>query len=302
MKMVTIFTAFCAGSLATALVGCGTPATEPTAGQARQSDLGSLSDEFDNPSTLSNWQRVEKVEGWNNNQLQTFDIGGTQNGWMTMMPYTSTWYRDYRGILVFKPVDGDFVVTTKLHVTGRSGNGAPRSQFSLAGIMVRAPRNISPSTWRPGGENYVFLSLGAADQAGRYQFEVKTTVNSDSQLVTEPTTSGDAVIRVAKIGSTMIMLKKVDGNWSVHRRYSRGDFPSTLQVGLTVYTDWPGASRLSPQQQNSTVIRNGSPDLLALFDYVRYARPELPSTLRGRRLDDPGSVSDSQLLQFLGND
>jgi hypothetical protein len=31
---------------------------------------------------------------------------------------------------------------------------------------VRAPRFITPATWTTGGENYVFLSLGAGNTAG----------------------------------------------------------------------------------------------------------------------------------------
>lgn len=258
-------------------------------------DLSGLSDEFDKAATLSNWQRVEKLEGWNNNQLEQFDIGSTQAGWMTMMPYTSVWYQDYRGILAYKNVTGDFVCTTRLRVSRRGGGGAPQSQFSLAGIMVRVPRTITPAMWRPGGENYVFLSTGAADQPGTFQFEVKTTINSDSQLQITPSTGGEAIIRVARVGPYLIMMKNVGGTWTVHRRYTRTDFPSTLQVGLTCYTDWPNASQLDPYRHNGTVIRTGNPDLVAQFDYVRYTRP--PSVLLNRRLDDPGSISDAQILQ-----
>lgn len=276
------------------LTSCGqSVAPIPASGaQATGGDLASLSDEFDKSGSLSNWQRVEQAEGWNNNQLERFDM---QNGWLTMMPYTSVWYQDYRGVLVYKPVTGDFVVTTKLKVSGRRG-GAPSSQFSLAGIMVRSPRNVTPSSWQPGGENYTFLSLGAADRPGSFQFEVKTTVNSDSQLVITPAPSGEAIIRVARIGASMVMLKNVGGQWSVHRRYSRPDFPATLQVGLTCYTDWQTASQMPPPQHNRSVIKNGNPDLVAQFDYVRYAKP--PASLAGKRVDD---LSDTQILQALGD-
>src|SRR5262249_47050770 len=159
-------------------------------------------------------------------------------------------------VLVYKPVQGDFVMTTRVHVSNRSGSGAPRAQFSLAGIMVHTPRDITPQTWRPRGENYVFLSLGAANQPGTYQFEVKTTVNSDSQLQITEARSSEATIQVARIGDQFILLKKsATGPWTVHRRYRRPDMPATLQVGLTCYTDYPSASRLSPQQHNATVIR-----------------------------------------------
>src|SRR5207248_960338 len=80
----------------------------------------------------------------------------------------------------------DFVVTTDVEASQRGGTGAPRSNYSLAGIMVRAPRAITPSTWRAGGENYVFLSIGAGSPPGAFQFEVKTTTNSSSMLILAP--------------------------------------------------------------------------------------------------------------------
>lgn len=270
-------------------------------GSSPTSDISTLSDEFDSAKSLPLWKQAYREEGWNADQLEGYDIGRTQAGWMMMMPYASTWYRDYRGVLAYKEVKGDFVVSTRLRVNRRGGTGAPRSQFSLAGIMIRAPRQITPRTWTPGGENYVFLSLGAADSPGNYQFEAKITTNSDSQLGMSPAPGGEAIIQVARIGSTLILLKNAGGTWTVHQRYHHPGLPETVQVGLTCYTDWPTANQLSPQQHNGTVIRSGNPDLVALFDYVRYRRPHVPANLAGRRLDSPQAVSDQELLQFLGN-
>src|SRR5436189_1959019 len=142
---------------------------------AATDDLAPLSDEFNDASTLAQWKRVYAVEGWGANQLELQDINTTRAGHMVMMPFTSTWYNDYRGELTFKEVQGDFVVTTDVEASQRGGTGAPRSNYSLAGIMVRAPRAITPSTWRAGGENYVFLSIGAGSPPGAFQFEVQTT-------------------------------------------------------------------------------------------------------------------------------
>lgn len=273
---------------------------QPAATTRGTDDLAALSDEFDNAASLKNWKHVFEVERFGNNQLERFAIDKSLGGKLVMMPYTSSWYRDYRGVLTFKEVTGDFVVTTDIAVHGRNGRGAPRSQFSLAGIMVRAPRNITPQTWRPGGENYVFLSLGAADRPGMFQFEVKTTTNSDSQLQISDGVS-HAQIQIARLGATLITLLKPDnGAWRVHRRYSRPDFPQTLQVGLTCYTDWQNVERTRPEEHNRMVIKNGNPDLVAEIDFIRYRRPAAPETLQGRNFADAGQVSDAQLLEFLG--
>ena len=265
-------------------------------------DLTSLSDEFDAPPSLSQWKSVWQTEGWGANQLLTRDINTSQPGRFVLTPHSSTWYRDWRGVLEYKEITGDFVVTTDVEPRRRSGPGAPQSLYSLAGIMVRAPRpNVtSPTTWTPGGENYVFLSLGTGDSPGNFQFEVKTTQNSDSVLNLSPGVAR-ARIQVARIGSTFIMLRQNEGgSWIVHQRYQRPDFPQTAQVGLTTYTDWNTASQLTPLAHNQTVIQGGAPDLIAAFEYVRFARPIVPAALRGRNFGDPGSVSDAELTSFLG--
>ena len=275
-------------------------ATKPASGKAVD-ELETLSDEFRDSSSLKNWKQVFETEGWGNNQLQRFEVNKSDTGKLVMVPHTSSWYRDYRGVLAFKEVTGDFVVTTDLEVHSKMGKGPPRSKFSLAGIMVRTPRDITPKSWQPGGENYVFLSLGAADQPGTFQFEVKTTINSDSQLQITPGV-GRAQIQVARIGSSIITLLKLsNGSWQVHRRYQRPDFPQTLQVGLTCYTDWTGVERTPVEVHNKTVIRSGNPDLVAEFDFVRYRRPAVPSSLSGRNVSEPSQATDDQLLQFLGD-
>jgi len=260
-------------------------------------DLTPLSDEFDDASTLSRWQRVYVVEGWGANQLETQNINGTRAGRMVMMPFTSTWFNDYRGELTFKEVQGDFIVTADVEATSRSGSGPPSSAFSLAGLMVRAPRQITPATWRPGGENYIFLSLGAADHPPSFQFEVKTTVNSVSTLSIDNNGVSRAVIQIARVGPYVITLKNVAGSWSVHRRYYRPDFPPIMQVGMTTYTDYPTCSTFAPFVHNSTVIHSGHPDVIASYDYVRFQRPHVPPSLVNADLT---TVSDAALLSFLG--
>lgn len=277
----------------------------------RADDLSLLSDEFDSNQTLPNWRRIYQAEGWGNNALETLDIN---SGRMIMMPHTSSWYEEYRGELTYKEVTGDFVITTDVEPTNRTGAGAPRTQYSLAGIMVRTPRTMTtPAQWTPLGQNYVFLSLGAADTPGQFQFEVKTTLNSASTLFITPGASR-ATIQVARIGRHLIMLRRAAGGaWQVHRRYNRPDMPATLQAGLTVYTDWPTCSAVGFQNQNTRVLTNGAalsgggvvtganPDLIANFDYVRYQRPNVPANLNGANLSEPASVSDAQLLAFLGD-
>lgn len=274
------------------LTGCAsspTAAVSQQAGTAPSSELSKLSDDFDNAASLSNWKRIEQTEGWNNNQLERGDITG---GELVLMPYASSWYQDYRGVLLYKEVTGDFVVTTKVNSTSRDGRSAPRVSYSLGGIMVRTPRSDNANTWRPAQENYIFLSIGSADRPGNFQFEVKTTLNSVSTLEKTLAASGEALLQFVKVGQNVVLLKKQNGQWSVHKRYSRPDMPSTLQVGFTVYTDWDAVSQMQPLQHNKTVIKNGRPDLISKFDYMRFHAPKLG------RLDQ---MSDNQVIQTYGD-
>jgi len=84
----------------------------PSSSVRAYDDLTILSDEFDAAHTLTNWQRIYQVEGWGNDVLQQFDINTSRPGRMTMVPYTSSWYAEWRGELTFKTVTGDFIITT----------------------------------------------------------------------------------------------------------------------------------------------------------------------------------------------
>src|SRR5947207_10499940 len=84
-----------------------------TGGRAAD-DLVRLSDEFTRSAALTTWHQVYADEGWSASQLAHLDVGGTLRGWMALVPYACTWYQDYRGPLIYKPVTGDFVVTTHL--------------------------------------------------------------------------------------------------------------------------------------------------------------------------------------------
>ena len=220
---------------------------------------------------------------------------------MTLMPYTCVWSEDYRGPLVFKLVRGDFVITTEVAISNREHSGAPRTPYSLAGILVRAPRDITPQTWRSGGENYIFCALGSTGAGGHIEFEFKSVSNSN---VNQTATAGveQALLRMARIGSYIIWLTKTpEGVWTVRRRLKRDDLPPGLQVGVAAYTDYDSSELAGVNRHNREVIQDGHPDLLAQFNFVRFQRPAVPISLRRENLSDTVAVQDRDLLRFLGD-
>ena len=273
-------------------------------------DLAVLSDEFDSAATLGDYQRVNTVEGWNADKLEARDINTSRAGRMTMLPRTGGWFNDYIGELTFRPVSGDFVVTTEVIPRNRAGTAAPSGEYSLAGLMMRTPtgHTTGATGWPLGQQNYVFLSMGAANNPGTYQFEVKNTVNSASGLTISSAPSSQTELQIARLGGAVITLRRdLGGQWLVHRRFARADFPAAVQVGLVAYTDWLGIQARFPiaqpgsyLAQNSSVITDQNPGLRAEFEYLRYHRPQIPANLAGRDFSNPAQVTDAELLAFLG--
>ena len=281
----------------------------------RATDLSQLSDEFDDAGSLIHWSRIYQTEGWSNNVLETFDANTTRPGQLVMMPHTSVWFDEWRGELTYKTVTGNFAVTTFVEPRNRAGLARPEQDYSLAGIMVRVPRAMTNAAqWTPNGQNYIFLSMGAANRTtALYQFEVKSTVNSTSTLFVTDTVATRAAIQVARLGPYLITLRREEGqDWVVHRRYFRPDFPDLVQAGLTVYTDWNTCFAVGPENNNQLVLTNGAtllnsstlsgaqPDLIATFDYVRFARIFIPPAWAEADLMNEVEVSDAELLTYLG--
>jgi|GEM_PF-4028262 len=278
----------------------------------RGDDLSLLSDEFDDAATLPSWQDLGVVEGWNTPSFEAADIDTTEPGRFHIVPGALTWFDHLRGLLLFKEVTGDFVVTTRLRVLSRHNPSdpteVPNRSFSLTGIFVHGPRPVtqaapSPYTtaavWPPGDfgsdylpdtENYIFLSYGSAGNPGTRQFEIKATRNSDSRLYYASTgidpAETEAWLQLVRVGDTVVCLRRHGeaGPWIVENRYPNADHPfpdfgDTLQVGITAYTDWPTAAPFAGNVEdafhfNYAPPSDGLPDLVSQVDYYRFRRPD----------------------------
>lgn len=281
-------------------------------------ELAPLSDEFEDAATQANWQRVSQTDGWGPSKLETWDIDISRDGHMRLMPYSSSWYGNWTGEMVFKNVTGDFVATLRMRAQRRGGlPGRPGSSYSLGGIMVRSPKaysNAAPSPdpgpgvilpypppafgqpnhyttpWTPGAENYIFLSYGYADAAAwgdvgsTWYCEVKTTINSSSTLYAVqngiPADTDLVTLQMVRVGQTFLVLRRHGeaGPWIIENRYTRNDMPATLQLGVTTYTDWDTVDNMNQFHHNRTVVTTGNPDLVVDADYLRLRRPDTAVT------------------------
>jgi hypothetical protein len=270
---------------------------------ADMGDLAAMNDEFDDPSSIDQWQLVTQTENWGAQHLATLDIDQSTPGALTIEPHTSTWYQDYQGELVFKEVTGDFMVTTYVSITDRDnigdsdGDDIPDgSSFSLGGVMLRTPRNITDAAtqWTPGESNFVFLSLGHGYDGASMSLESKNTASSISELDLIPLNTTSAELRIERSGSmvTTMYRLEVDAPWVVAANFDRPDMPEALQVGVVGYTDYEKTATFAPFYANSHTLidtpensANSSnpgmayaPDVRASFDYIRFERPESQAT------------------------
>jgi hypothetical protein len=290
-----------------------------------------MGDEFDEAATLSDFSRIWRTEHWPFDQLQQIQIGASP-GQLTLEPFSSGWWEDFRAELTYKEITGDLIATTLVYPRNRGGTGAPGSsnggaletEYSLAGLMLRAPRRdveASNSTWVRGREAYVFLSMGAADLPGSYQFEDKTTraalageTHSVSvRLITNAAGGVNAAyLRLVRVGAHVLLLVQPVGGgspgWQVLRRFHRPDLPGRLQLGFVAYTDWATMRFCSYEHHNLNLLSQScdgvpqpaDPDLNARFEFLRLQRPQLPPALIGADLSNPAAVSDADLLAAFG--
>jgi hypothetical protein len=216
-----------------------------------------LSDEFDDPATLSRWRQWDEVEG--ETRTEHLDLAETHPGMLTLRPRAGGWYGSHSGPLIYKMVSGDFRVETwvSAHQLG-DPEAPPNEQFNSAGLLARDPEH------GPGHDDWVMVNTGR--QLGALVgSEGKTTVGSQSTLeLVEGPFRGR--LRMCRVGGVIVLARMLEGEtaWRMLNRYERGDLPQSVQVGM-VATGWNTGE---PEPDLSR-----TPDLEATFDYVRFAVP-----------------------------
>jgi hypothetical protein len=241
------------------------------------SSIEQFSTRFDKPDALNGW-REHRVAGFSEKWAKP----AIENGLLVLRPTSSGWFEDMQAGHLYREIDGNFVVTTRLKVTGTQAL-LPQRSFSLAGLFIRVPRpGLTAANWQPGKENWMFFSLGTAFPAGTPQFEVKTTFNSLSTLfITDASNAYDTAakwvdLRIARQGELFSLLQRIEGasEFTLVEQFIRPDLPKKLNVGITAYADWDSAAPIYPDfKKYNTQAPAMKADLVAQIERIDFRRP-----------------------------
>lgn len=290
---------------------CNIAIAQPKRVATPETPLDSLSDKFSNASSLASWQQWHTTEG-QPDKWKSFQI---KNDLLELQPHASGWYADYAAPFLYKMIDGNFDVRTKIKVSGAK-DALPQTEWSLAGLMVRQPKRPG-AAWEPRQENWLFLTMGIAEPKGVPVFEAKSTTNSISNLKLRPAKEGWVELRIVRMQASFILMYRYEGEeWTILERLYRPQMPYQLQVGINAYSGWnviPAAAKADATTHNKSVLKDVPTDMLVQIDHIEFSRPQLnreklgsfmkagfqaPYYTPGNVLTDY-SISNSELLQIV---
>lgn len=213
-------------------------------------EISQLNDEFDKPIRPS-WQWAHEKEGFAT-KLDRFEL---KDGILHFQPGQSGWFNDGKAPFLYQAVTGDFDVRMRVKATGLNG-GLANTQWSLGGLMVRAPRWQLKDPLEPKSESWLFINTGVADKLGQQVVESKYTLNSKSSLKLRNAKTGWVELRMVRVGFVFISMYRFEGEqaWTLQDRYYIQDWPMQLQVGVNGYT-------------------GEQADMLLQVDYIRFKKP-----------------------------
>jgi hypothetical protein len=261
-------------------------------------DLAVLDDEFSDGPKLAGWKDFAQVERWPN-RTATLDVDRTSPGHLYLEPSSAAWWQGYHGVFLFKEIEGDFVVATRVWVKGKSGD-VPKVGWTISGLMARKPGDLAKNP-AERKENWVYLMTGSGPQDGMV-LDWKSTRDSRNIYDVAPSQAGWVELRMVRVGSAFFGLYRFGSEpWRVmESRRVRPDLPAKLQVGINATSGIGTSEKMSFQEYNERLHDGGpAPDSVSRFDYVRFRRPVVSAAMRAR-LAEPAAMTDEEVVRLAG--
>lgn len=176
---------------------------------------------------------IPGFEDWSVFNPQAVDIQSENGSLILTLTRHALWFMQQRGVLVYKPVNGNFKITADVHATKHSDPTQPPGgdgTVQLGGLMARNGNG--------GQENYLFIVVG--DDGDGLSIETKNTTQGLSKYSGPAWDSADAELRLCRMGQTFNLYKRhvnTNESWTLAASFDRPDLPDELQVGINIYTD-----------------------------------------------------------------
>ena len=237
------------------LAGCGTSMGLKLVTDGDVSSSG-LSDEFNDPGSISTWLVRAEVEG--DPSDGSVSINGGQ---LLLRPSQDRYFlNDHRGLSLFKniasAVNPSFMIEAHITVVDPVSGGAPTETFHSAGLVIY-PDVTRMSDW-------VVTNIGL--QNGVLGFEDKTTVNDNSVLTLYPTGQEfSGSVRLCVVDDVITVFTRLDADpaWTERNNFTHA-IGTTLGAGVMINDYLAGTAEVEGQ-----------------FDYVRFQDIDLVDDCRG---------------------
>ena len=153
---------------------------------------------------------------------------------ITMIPIMKCWWEDEKsGGMLFKAMNGDFSIETKINITKTNSAEMPDKGFQQAGIIIRKNEHQK--------ENYIFLSIGTGGNPTP-KISFKKTIDNKSKTFAEKLENMNGWLRMEKKGNKLIAFYRSapDNEYKKIGEYVSEWLNLEIQIGLASYTGFPG--------------------------------------------------------------
>jgi hypothetical protein len=186
-------------------------------------DISELSDPFDGSALDPSWTVYN---------ADSVDVSVEGGSLVLRTNQLVLWFQGSEGVVVYKLVRGDFKVTSTVQARKASSPADPPDDYvHLGGLMARSP--ASDGTEAP--EDYVFIVVG--NDENDLSVETKITENSMSTYDGPTWPSGDAELRLCRVGGMFHLYKRPIGGatWEAAAAFE-DNLPDEIQVGPNIYS------------------------------------------------------------------
>jgi hypothetical protein len=144
------------------------------------------------------------------------------------------WWDDEKsGGMIYKEMNGDFSIETKINITKSDDVEMPDKGFQQAGIIIRKKDDQK--------ENYILLGAGTGGNPTP-KISLKKTIDNKSKTFSTKTENMNSWLRLEKKGNTLIAFyrRATDNDYKKIGEYTSDWLNSEIQIGLAAYAGFPG--------------------------------------------------------------